>query len=457
MLTLVLLAALQPDGRERRERSGRRNVRIAVLVCFLAAQLYYMALGSGTLKAGGGGHRGIDFTAYYLAAKMAASGTRHDLYVLPLYADGRMNLATEAVAGSSWQATARQYGLPFAMPFLYPPVVALLFLPLAWFSFAAAHTLWLTLSLGFYLFGAVMALRVSGIGVSKPMLLPAGVGLLSFFPLLDQMFCGQVDALIFCLLAGCLLLFTRNRLIGSSLCFALAALIKLTPFLLVPVFVVHRKWRWLGMCFGWTAIMFGLSMLRSGWEAQWEFATRVLPHLGSGSPTVANASLSAWIQEVMAGQVYTWATAPEHLPLHASALSRGVILVVCGFVLARMYRLRRERDLMSDLMAAILLMLLVSPISWWHHYVMALLPILYFARQREAATAWAALGLLLLVGTNAAGWGATVATQPSLRLAFAAVVPGLLLALLGIELLGRPAPAASSNTAAKLKLVAASG
>jgi hypothetical protein len=116
------------------------------------------------------------------------------------------------------------------------------------------------------------------------------------------------------------------------------------------------------------------------------------------------------------------------LPPPACLVSKVVALVVFCGVMARFYVYRRK-NLVLHLVLVVLLSLAISPITWMHHYVMALLPFLYLwgrGIRRDCLL----LAALLVVGTNL-----TVFPLPELfrnhvaQLVLAGVVPCLTLAL----------------------------
>ena len=79
----------------------------------------------------------------------------------------------------------------------------------------------------------------------------------------------------------------------------------------------------------------------------------------------------------------------------------------------------------------ILVSLVISPISWWHHYTIALLPFIYLwcTMRRESGTDLLLLASVLVVGTNVAGFGVQLSGNHVAQLTFAAIVPLLTLAL----------------------------
>jgi hypothetical protein len=71
-----------------------------------------------------------------------------------------------------------------------------------------------------------------------------------------------------------------------------------------------------------------------------------------------------------------------------------------------------------------LLGLAISPISWWHHYVIALLPFMYFWCTMERGAGRLGLTLLVFaVGTNLIGIAGTIFDTSRLLPALAAVTP----------------------------------
>ncbi len=111
-------------------------------------------------------------------------------------------------------------------------------------------------------------------------------------------------------------------------------------------------------------------------------------------------------------------------------------------MLVRLWQHRIRRDLTRDLILTVLLGIAVSPISWWHHYTLALLPFLYlWSRMPYTSDPTADRPLLLLflaVGTNLVGFALTQTTTPAIQLALAAATPALTLAIVCRELTPDP-------------------
>ena len=134
--------------------------------------------------------------------------------------------------------------------------------------------------------------------------------------------------ILFLFAAGVWLL-VRNRVLGSALCFALATMIKLTPVLVVPVLVIHRRWKWLGTyALFMTALLGGSVWQVAGWAAHAEFLHKALPSMSCGAPVCTNTSAVAFVQELFIGGVPRSTHPLETIP------AGGVRGVAVGMALA---------------------------------------------------------------------------------------------------------------------------
>jgi hypothetical protein len=79
---------------------------------------------------------------------------------------------------------------------------------------------------------------------------------------------------------------------------------------------------------------------------------------------------------------------------------------------------------------AMLISLGVSPISWWQHYVIALVPLIFlWARLRETSRDSLLVITSVVVGTNLVGFALMLSRIHVLQIMLAGVVPCLTLAL----------------------------
>lgn len=431
---------------ERRERS----LCWILLVVFCVGQLVVFARTSGAPSV----KRGVDFSAYYLAGKVLDESPGESIYDLPLFADGRLNLNVEDVPGTQWHAAAERFGVPFAAPYIYPPFFAVVMKPLARLPFAKAYLLWTMMTTLAVALAVLLSLSLAGVRIGSRLAVVIGVGVFSYYPLWDNLFFGQISGVILFLFAAGLWLLVRQRALGSALCFAVATMIKLTPVLVVPVLVIHRRWRWLAAYVVWCAALLGGSVWQAGWAAHAEFLHTALPSMSCGAPVCQNTSVVALVQEMFLGRVPVSAHPSETIPAGACAVSRWVALGIYLLMLRRcwMTRPRLGNDdgaVVRDVVVMAMLGIAVSPISWWHHSVLDLLPFIYLwgtgAPNRVRVVGDRLLAVLFLcVSTNVVGFVALGVASHVPELVLAAVVPGLTIAV-AWTLLGRGPGAAAED------------
>jgi len=423
---LALAAGVQAMGGVRFLRRRDAGLAALMLVVFFAGQAMQ------TLRMGSGAqNRGVDFSAYYLAGKLVSQTPAESPYHPSLFADGRMNLNLTAAAAMDpdWQAASIRYHAPLSAPFLYPPFFAVLMKPFALLSFVAAYRVWSLLSVLLVIAAAWLALDVGGVKISPKLALILGVGIFSFYPLLDSLFYGQMGGAILFLFAASVWLLARGRDCSSALCLAVATLVKLTPALAVPVLVFHRRWRWLAAYVVWLIALTAFSVQQVGWTMHGEFLHRVLPSISCGTPVCQNSSVAAVVQEWFMGRVPLAQNTPASLPPYACAVSRSVAFAVYAWMLLRCYRRRREGLVVSDIIAMSLLGIVISPISWWHHYTLGLLAFLCLLGKRPVRGNGLLLLLFFAVATNVVGIIRILVTNHVTQLLLAPIIPALTIAV----------------------------
>jgi alpha-1,2-mannosyltransferase len=300
-----------------------------------------------------------------------------------------MDLAVYRAGGQAWfdgtDLYASEFGTRYAtgLPFTYPPTAAMLFTTLAVVPLAVAATLFTIVSLAALAGVAVVLVR-------QPVTLVAAV--FTFGVLLEPVRLtisyGQINLVLMALVvADCLLPRTwwpRGALIG------LAAAVKLTPFAFLLYFAAHRQWRPVCTALGAFAV---LSV------AVWVFSPTDTPAYLStilGDPErigdlsyTGNQSLNGFWHRLGLGDPLTtglW-------------LASALVVVALGWCAVR--RARAADDDLGALLAASIAGLLVSPVSWSHHWVWAVLAGVWVA-PRLSGWRWpgriaAVVGLLAFV------------------------------------------------------------
>ena len=322
-------------------------------------------------------------------------------------------------AVSQWQAGGSLYDwwanpVEHLWPFTYPPFAAWALTPLSWMSDDSAQTLLTVatpLAVAATLWACLRAVlpedpagcavgRLTGWGrparvaVAVPWLTAACVALIE--PVYKTMEYGQVNAVLMALVAVDLLAVPRGSRWRGVLS-GLAAAFKLTPAIAVLVLLARREWR-----AATTMVAAALAVTAGAWVVSpaesWRFFSEAM-----WDPTRAGLADYAGNQNLRAVLARAWPVWASESAL--SAVWAGVVAAAVAGTWVLLRRLERAGAgstgstgstgsgsvLLLQLSATMVLGLLVSPISWSHHWVWvvpALFALVFAARQ------WGGRGLL---------------------------------------------------------------
>jgi Glycosyltransferase family 87 len=186
-----------------------------------------------------------DFLSYYTAALALRDNPHSNIFDLQVLRNA---------------AAAHQSLLPTLL-YLYPPLLAVILIPLTLLPYQTAFVVWTALSSAMWLCGTLVLMRwarellcdtSTNTASDERTQDSADITLFAyamtlfqsfaFFPLLDGLFSSQVTALIFCLILLAMALFVRRpTLTGSFL--AVAMWIKLYPLLVIGYYALARHYR----------------------------------------------------------------------------------------------------------------------------------------------------------------------------------------------------------------------
>lgn len=237
------------------------------------------------------------------------------------------------------------------LPFTYPPFAALVAV-----VFAIVPLLWLAvlsiLTMGAAAWPTARVLRQANWSRSRIAIL-VSLAICSE-PVLRNLDLGQINGLVLGLvLADVLLLPPRWRgvLVG------LAAGIKLTPFVLLLHFGVRREWSAVARCLAGFGATVGVGFLALPSASLQFWSGLVAAPERVGNPGfIDNQSIRGLVERLdLAHPSVAW--------LGASV----VVVVAGGLALERL----READPLESVLVCLLVGMLVSPISWSHHWIAA--------------------------------------------------------------------------------------
>jgi 4-amino-4-deoxy-L-arabinose transferase-like glycosyltransferase len=333
------------------------NVSLVVVFVLLVLPLYAIrglndsldhARGTGTVG-------GIDFKAYYIAADMLRWG--EDFYDVRQQAE---------------QVQAR--GLPLNESYyIYPPLLAIVFVPLTALPMQQAAQVWFFLNMALYGLCLVVISRALKLSRHSEILPLLWILAFLFPPALFTLYKGQVNIVILLLLVVTYWLCARDRQVLAGLTLGVATMIKIVPVLLLPYAFWRRKYT-LGLTALGTILIVGiLGLVIVGAGPHRTFLASVLPSLAQPRPNPANQSLGGFLSLLLVENPYADPLVRNPSLWRALTLS-GSALLVLGVVLVLWHG--RARTSRTDLEFALIVatLPLVSNIGWVDLFVLLVFP-----------------------------------------------------------------------------------
>jgi alpha-1,2-mannosyltransferase len=280
------------------------------------------------------------------------------------------------------------------LPFTYPPVAALLFWPFSHLSTHAGRLVWDAIDLV-----ALTALIAVSIAAARgrrvvpadwraALLLLFPLGFL-LFPVREDLQLGQINVLLVLLVVADLAtgVSWRGKRVPKGALTGLAAALKLTPLVFVPYLLAIRQWRAArNMATSFVVATGALFVMAPG--ASWLYFTKDVFEVKrvGGTSLVIDQTLRAAIGR--AG-------------LSPSKVLGDLITVaaLCGGLALAAQAHRRSSPLLGLLVCAGT-GLLVSPISWFHHYVWIVPALIWLAAGIDRPArggCWAAIVALVFM------------------------------------------------------------
>jgi alpha-1,2-mannosyltransferase len=300
--------------------------------------------------------------------------TKMTMIDLMVYRDGSPSLLHGGLY--DWRLT--EFSQQFALPFTYPPFAAVVFIPLSWLPWVLTRFLWQVLSVVCLWWLVRLSLRL--IAKDRPGLVAEDTWrrramlctalALWIEPVRTTLNYGQVNLLLAAVvLAG--MVSTRPVLSGLSV--GVTAGIKLTPALSGIYFLATRRWAaafWSAVAFAGTV---GVAYLVSPDQSSlyWFHLLGQTDRIGPVGSAI-NQSLRAALSRTFG---YDVGSGPIWL------VGAAVATVLLFFALRAAIR---AGDVLAGVVAVQFFTLLVSPISWSHHWVWVVPAVLWLVYGRAA-------------------------------------------------------------------------
>jgi Glycosyltransferase family 87 len=275
---------------------------------------------------------------------------------------------------------ARLYlALAYGHWFTYSPFAAIVFVPIASIPLAMARVGWDLVSVAALAYCMILILKLAGYRPSRLMIAGVTAAALALDPVYETLFLGQINLILLALIMTDIWRVSRGRDAGIGV--GIAAAIKLTPAIFIVFFLLAGKTKaaFIGagtfLCCGLIGLLVAPRASKLYWEHLFYDTKRVgAPYISNQSPYAAAIRIAGGAAHV--GEWYV-----------VIPLALGAIGLAAAAILAR------HGDWLGAAAATGTAGLLVSPISWAHHWVWILPALVVLVRSGHRVTA--AAGYLL--------------------------------------------------------------
>lgn len=271
-------------------------------------------------------------------------------------------------------------------PYIYPPVLAILLVPSTLLDFSAAKILWLLLNQLLLLLAITLIFRASNREWLWVELGVVGGLTLNLDPLRQNYELGQVNVVTLFLLAAAFYLFRRNKEGWAGAILGFATALKVSPALFILYFLWKKRWRLVASALAWLFVLAGFSLLVIGRESSLTYIRDTLPPILSGTvwgvASPANQGFQGLFSRLFTENPWTQSiVVNEHLAALAT-LSCSVILLVATAIVCRGSDIVKDKERFDlEYSMVTLVSLAVASVSWDHHFVWLLLPLIVLVKQ----------------------------------------------------------------------------
>ena len=260
---------------------------------------------------------------------------------------------------------------PVMSGFTYPPFAAVLVQPLAHLTDSQALSVWLALSLVTTLAAAIIVARVA-LPASWPRLELAVLATVAFGPVAYNYWHGQINGVIFLLLAVAFWAYVDGRQTTAGVVLGLAAGIKVAPVVLLVLLLRRRWWRASAAMLATIAATIVAGVLVLGAGPTHTFVSWVLPTLSRPAGWLYNQSITGVIARLVDHSVLVVQATPLWLTA-ACWIAGAVLLGIAAWVTQPGQRPAAERG--AEFGLGVTTMLLAGTLAWYAHFTALLIPL----------------------------------------------------------------------------------
>lgn len=274
--------------------------------------------------------------------------------------------------------------LTFQHPTPHPPPVILLSLPLGWLTYQHAAIVWFAFELACILVSAYLLLQWSGIRPNLMIVLTCFLLLLAWSPVREELVVGQLMTLNLALLIGSWQMLRTDKEIRGGILLGSAIAFKLIAWPLAILLILRKRWRAIGAV---GAVLVSANCLTAffvGSQSIADYYLKVGPLVSMLYHSyIRNFSLWTIGWRVFDGTgspVLTGVNAPPlvnapNLACYSSLILPVILFAVGVFLAMRASTFNASFGIMTCVS------LLVSPVTWSHYLILALIPVAIVLRR----------------------------------------------------------------------------
>jgi alpha-1,2-mannosyltransferase len=286
----------------------------------------------------------------------------------------------------------------FNLHFTYPPFAALLFWPFAQVSVRLGQVVWLVINLVALV--ALTAVSIRAVRPDWPRARIWGIALIALFPVLRlspdilTLDYGQVNFVVALLVLVDLTVVVRlgSRTLPRGVLLGLAAAVKLTPLIFIPFLVLTRQFRAAATALCSFLVCSAAAFAVSPHSSAFYWSRKIFERAAS-LIYISDQNLHSALQRMIGTQP---------APMLVDGLS---LLFIVGGLAVATWAYRRSSPMLGILLCAAT-GLIVSPVSWAHHYVwvVPVLAWLILGTDRPRGGRWWALAVAVLFWVAPIWW-----------------------------------------------------
>lgn len=258
----------------------------------------------------------------------------------------------------------------------HPPTSVLLAVPFSYLEYRSAFLAWNVCSLACLGGSLWICLGTLWDRVRLSALLPLLCALLICEPLREQLIQGQLNLWLLLLITLTWSSARSGNSIAAGAWLGLATAIKLFPGFLMLYFVVRRDWRAVlsgGLALGLAS---AATALICGPESYADYVRHVMPTMPPWTGSFTNWSLPGLWCKLFAPTGHYGPTEPLWDAAWLRPLATAIsTILICGLLAGSAWRDRGPRDFDRSFGLAVVGMLLVSPVTWSHYFLLLLIPL----------------------------------------------------------------------------------